>query len=165
MAQSTSGTLATVTEGLNYDTVDELKKLLSLLPDTGNPSRKAELVSVIAEQLQGNKLQALWDQLDEIQQKAVAETAYADESEFQTEQFLAKYGSLPNWGKQSRYIHGYIEQHSRLALFFYKPSAYQPRLVMPDDLKERLRQFVPKPQPLTLRSHGEMPATTQIQWR
>lgn len=165
MAQSTPGTLATVTEGLNYDTVDELKKLLSLLPETGKPSRKAELVSVIAEQLQGNKLQALWDQLDEIQQKAVAETAYADESEFQTEQFLAKYGSLPNWGKQSRYIHGYIEQHSRLALFFYKPSAYQLRLVMPDDLKERLRQFVPKPQPLTLRSQGEMPATTQIQWR
>ncbi len=48
--------LATLEEGLTFHTVDELKKLLQLLPTKKNPTRKAELVAAIASYLRSPSL-------------------------------------------------------------------------------------------------------------
>lgn len=47
--------LKTVTEGLNFRTVDDLKKMLQLLPIQAKSTRKAELVEAIANYLLGPK--------------------------------------------------------------------------------------------------------------
>ena len=48
MANTTPDVFLTLEEGLNFHTVDELKKLLALLPIKEKPKRKAELVAAIA---------------------------------------------------------------------------------------------------------------------
>jgi hypothetical protein len=91
-------TIATVTDALNTQTVDLLKKLIALLPIGKAPTRKADLVSLITNHLQGDHLHQLWSQLDQWQQAAVAEVVHAPRSRFESGQFVAKYGQEPNWG-------------------------------------------------------------------
>ena len=81
----------------------------------------------------------LWEKLDKLQQAAVAETVHAPDAYFHADRFIAKYGQSPDWGATDRY--GYRRSSpSLLGLFFYDS-------VMPDDLKRRLKAFVPEPEP------------------
>ena len=52
--------IPTVQAALDQLTVDILKGLLNLLPCESKATRKADIVSVIAQHLQGEKLKALW---------------------------------------------------------------------------------------------------------
>ena len=74
MANTTPDVLSTLEEGLNFHTVDDLKKLLALLPIKENPKRKAELVAAIAQHLlSAPKLKRIWKDLNDLQQAAIAE--------------------------------------------------------------------------------------------
>ena len=128
---------ATVREALNARTVDELKKCLALLPVAEKPTRKGDIADLIAGQMEGPSLRAVWARLDETQQAAVAETLYAADGSFDSARFLAKYGKSPDWGS-ARDTWRYDTVPSLLQLFLYGG-------LLPEDLRAELKAFVPRP--------------------
>ncbi|KPQ38627.1 MAG: Helicase conserved C-terminal domain [Phormidium sp. OSCR] len=162
MKTANSPSLKTVTEGLNFRTVDELKKMLQLLPIQAKPTRKAELVEAIANHLLGPGLTKLWQELDELQQAAVAEAIYLTGGRHQAEQFQAKYGALPQWHD---HIYRYQQPAAKLDLFFYPASTYGNSNLLPEDLRLKLKAFVPEPRALTLPSAEQPPQTLRIEHR
>src|SRR5512143_2615196 len=136
--------IPTLAAALHAETVNELKALAALAStDHPRPIRKAELVDYILRHTEGDKLKTLWRRLDTLQQAAIAETVYNQDGYFRLDQFSAKYGKAPNWGTSDRY--GHRSTPSLLGLFFFGG-------VMPDDLRKRFREFVPKPEPARLTS-------------
>jgi len=89
------------------------------------------------QRLEGENLRTIWNKLDQLQQSAVAEVVHSSESQFDRTRFKAKYNSLPNFGTSGRY--GHNNNPSLLRVFFY---SYD---IMPEDLKQRLKAFVPQP--------------------
>ncbi|HXG63947.1 MAG TPA: helicase-associated domain-containing protein [Blastocatellia bacterium] len=144
--------IATVLEALGNLTVDELKKFLALLPTSEKPTRKYDIISVIRQHLEGEPLRAVWERLDETQKQAVSETVHSSDGIFRAERFQARYGQLPNFGAGDRWSYQY--KPSLLSLFIYR--RYDD-LVMPEDLRERLKGFVPPPPPATLKLADEPP--------
>lgn len=74
--------IPTVEAALQSRTVEQLKKLAALLPIGSAPTRKAELVAFILQPLQKKILQDLWQQLDRLQQAAVAEVVHSPKDYF-----------------------------------------------------------------------------------
>ncbi len=134
-------------------TAEELKRLARL---TGRrvPLRKAELVEHVLEHLAGDRLRTVWLGLDELQKAAVAEVVHSRRSSFTARRFLARYGELPDFGTLRRTSReGHISP-LRLFLFGWEADGS----VMPDDLRERLKAFVPPPVEATVKSLEELPA-------
>ena len=134
--------------------VDHLK---ALARHTGEkiPTRKADIAAMIQRHLAGERLQAVWRGLDDLQRAAVAEVVHSGSTRFAADRFAAKYGCNPDWGVADNY--GYRLNPSPLALFFYDG-------VMPDDLKTRLEAFVPKPAAVTIEASPELPAACSLTW-
>lgn len=164
MASANLPLLNTVREGLNFCTVDQIKKLLALLPTEEKATRKAELINLVERELLGPHLRQLWAELDELQQAAVAEAAYASEPRFQADKFAAKYGALPEW-KNSNWLYRYNAPAAKLDLFFYPLGQYSDHTILPEDLRQRLTAFVPEPPPLVLPSHDHLDDTLEIRYR
>jgi hypothetical protein len=136
-------------ESLENYTVPPLKKLAGLLA-TNLPSRKADLVSLIQRELENpERLRQLWDDLDTLQQAAVAEVTHSA-GDFEAAAFRAKYGSDPDWGEKSRY--GELKKPSLLCLFIHRGNP------MPRDLKKRLKEFVPPPRSPEVNTVDQPPA-------
>lgn len=138
--------IITLQQALEGIIVDDLKKLKALLPDNTKVTRKADLVAVIKEQMQGQNLKQVWMQLDDIQKAAVAEVIHGQDGYYHPHVFRAKYGQEPDWGKSDRY--GYQQEPSLLWLFFYGRT-------IPYDLEEELLRFVPKPKETSLNLVGD----------
>jgi hypothetical protein len=132
---------------------DDLKKLAALTREK-LPTRKADLVAVIKRHLDGDRLRAVWQGLDELQRAAVAEVVHSSSTEFVAGRFHAKYGRGPNWGTTDQY--GYHRSPSALGFFFYGKG------VMPDDLKARLKAFVPLPAEAKINTLAELPAAYDL---
>jgi hypothetical protein len=164
MATSTPTYLKTVKEGLNFHTVDEIKKLLGLLPIQDKPTRKAELVDAVAHYLLGPGLKTQWQDLDELQQAAVAEALYLTSGHHEAEQFKAKYGALPQWHDRS-FMYSYNRPAAKLDLFFYPTGNYRASDLLPLDLQLQLKTFVPEPKALTLPSAEQPPQTFRVEHR
>ena len=156
--------LNTLEEGLTFHTVDELKKLLQRLPIREKPTRKAELVAAIAQYLRSPNLKKLWKELNKLQQAAVAEAVYATGGRYLPEQFRAKYGQLPEWDTRSSFYR-YGRSAELLDLFFYPLSNYYGvGDVLPEDLRLKLKAFVPEPQSLTLERTDQPPESIQVEY-
>jgi hypothetical protein len=158
--------ILTLTDALQQQKVDDLKKLAALASDEKNrPVRKPDLIAFIQRhvncppgqlrQVESDPLQRFWRKLDTLQQAAVAEVAHGADGRFNSAQFKAKYGQLPNWGTSDRY--GYNLNPSLLGLFFYGG-------VMPDDLRRRFKSFVPKPEPARLTVQSEIPGEWSLEF-
>jgi hypothetical protein len=145
------GKIPTLFEALEKLNVDELKSLISLLPISEKPKRKADLVNSAYSYLDGNNLKTIWVQLDELQQAAVSEVVHSDSSQFNQEMFKAKYGQLPDFGKLDNYYQK--GNPTRLRLFFYSYG------IIPEDLKKRLKTFVPQPVQNRVETIKELPQT------
>jgi hypothetical protein len=145
----------TLTEALQALTVDALKKLLKLLPTGERPTRKQDLVEIVRRHLAGEHLQTFWNQLDETQQAAVAEAVHVMGGRFLAGKFRAKYGKDPNWGTKGRWGE---PDPSLLGLFFYDG-------VIPDDLRERLKEFVPPPVQTALQMVDTVPEVHAVPWK
>jgi hypothetical protein len=147
--------LTTVIEALNRLTVDDLKKHLALLPTAEKPTRKVELVTEIARHLEGDSLRRLWGQLDEVQRAAVSEVVHSPDGLFRAERFQARTGRQPDWGTRDKW--GYNRTPSLLCLFIYRDG------LMPVELQERLKAFVPEPPAPKLKVTDELPEL--FNWR
>ena len=133
-----------------YLRADELKKLAQLT-GTRLPTRKAELARHVVRHLEGEGLQLVWRSMDKLQQAAVAEVVHSDGTKLHPERFKAKYGNTPDWGSMNVYARD--EAPSPLRFFFFGHA------VMPDDLKTRLKAFVPRPAKAEIESREEVPET------
>lgn len=85
----------------------------------------------------------------------MAEVVHSSSTRFPANRFAAKYGRSPNWGTADTY--DYRQNPSPLAFFFYGG-------VMPDDLKARLKLFVPKPAAVKVKTLSELPAACDLSW-
>ena len=143
------GTIPTLQVALGeYLNVEELKKLAALIGSSG-PTRKAELVQAILERLAGDRLRAIWEGMDDLQRTAVAEVVHSELSHFPADRFRAKYGQDPAWGSLDAFRRE--AKPTPLRLFFVAHG------IMPDDLKARLRAFVPPPAPPTVPTRDTLP--------
>ncbi|MEO1134571.1 MAG: hypothetical protein AAFX40_17955, partial [Cyanobacteria bacterium J06639_1] len=156
--------LPSLTVGLNFSTVEDLKKLLALLPVSAASTRKADLIKAIANYLLGSGIKTLWGDLDDLQQAAIAEAVHLTKGEYRPEQFQAKYGALPEWRDRSSYYR-YNQPAAKLDLFFYGTSQYGQRSTLPEDLRQKLKGFVPAPEPLVLPSTDDPPSHYRSTYR
>jgi hypothetical protein len=131
----------------DYMTVEQLRPLAAL---TGEklPTGKFDLAAVILRHLEGERLRTVWQGLDELQRAAVAEVVHSPSAQFVAGRFRAKYGRDPDWGAAGKY--GSNRSPSKLCFFFY-------RNVMPADLKERLKAFVPAPGKAQIETLEDLP--------
>ena len=140
-------------------TANELRKLASLRGGPV-PTRKAEIADLIIKHLEGHRLRAVWQSLDEPQKAAVAEVVHSEDTEFPADRFHAKYGRAPSWGSVDTYRRD--ERPTALRFFFYGGAGGGG--VMPDDLKERLKAFVPPPASAEVESLERLPTTYERPW-
>jgi hypothetical protein len=145
----------TLNEVLVRLTIDQLKSLMRWLPDASPTGRKDVLVGAILRSFAGDGLRSLWDSLDDIQRMAVAETAYALDGLFDGNRFRAKYRRLPDFTiRESGRSYSYYGPPTALGLFLYhQDGCYS----LPDDMRERLRAFVPEPEPVRLSTVEMLP--------
>src|SRR5438128_1784913 len=139
----------------DYMNSDDLKKLGALTKQK-LPSRKGDLADVIMRHLEGDGLQTAWQGLDELQRAAVAEVVRSEETYFPTDLFRAKYGLDPVW--ESNEENRYHRKPSPLCFFFYNR-------IIPDDLKARLRTFVPPPAQAKIASLDRVPDAYDVPYR
>ena len=100
--------------------------------------------------LEGDRLQTVWRSLDELQRAAVAEVVHSEGTYFRPDRFRAKYGSDPVW--ESSEENRYHRKPSPLCFFLLQG-------VIPADLKERLKAFVPPPDRAKIASFDRLPDT------
>ncbi|MBU2713582.1 hypothetical protein, partial [Zooshikella harenae] len=154
-------------DALNLLTVDDLKSLLSLLSVKNKPVRKGELVTLIKQCLQGIQLKELWNQLDDLQQKAISETLYTY-GVFKPSQFEAKYRNLPDFDDEKDGVNWVFSRNkpTLLRLFMFSNSRYDnDTTVIPVELQQELRQFVPKPTATILKSQKKLMETYSYEER
>jgi hypothetical protein len=131
-------------------TVAELKALAALLPDALRTGTKDVLINSIKACMAGPQLLALWNQLDRLQQCAVAECLYAPSGALDSRQFHARYGAWPPLNvvpdRSSPRFGGSSGAPTRLRLFLLEEAVLRSTaLTLPADLHEPLRRFVLAP--------------------
>jgi hypothetical protein len=136
----------------------ELRKLATLTGEKVSASRKLDIANVVLRYLEGERLRAVWEGLDELQRAAVAEVVHSPSATFDAGRFRAKYGGDPNWGSKE----GYDLKPSPLCFFFYKSMLPDFQRTMPDDLKARLKVFVPEPREAAMATLELLPPTYGI---
>lgn len=145
--------IATLDEALMESMNAEYLKMLAKNISKKLPTRKAEIADVIKNHLAGDGLESIWEELDELQRAAIAEVVHSDSTFFRVERFIAKYGGIPDLGKLDE--DDYIDELSPLAFFFYGG-------VMPNDIKERLKAFVPEPEAFKISISNDIPEFCEL---
>lgn len=141
----------TLRESLEARTVDELKRYLKLLSDgQSKPGRKAELVADVRRYCKGAALRKLWEQLDEVEQAAIAEAAHDPDRKYDADLFNAKYGGEPGSFVRGSLWSSTSSKPNLLSLFFHGQ-------YLPDDLCEEFKSFVPKPEEALLQITDRLP--------
>ena len=155
-------TFSTLHEALEFRNNEHLLKLLALLPTKETATRKANLVGLIERGMEGDNLRRLYEQLDEMQQKAVSEAVWDKEGYFRADRFKAKYGGTPVFAtkRDERTFSDYWGSPTRLCLFLWNNDRYNypwQGWIVPRDLQQRLQAFVPRPSALTLKTTDALP--------
>lgn len=138
---------------LDRRNADDLKRLSALLPGgSGKVTRKVEVVEMLVRFLLGDGLSQLWTKLSALEQSAVAEAVHGD-GIFDSSAFLAKYGELPAFETDGE--HRWSSKPTLLRLFIHDD--VMGGHSVPDDLREKLRAFVPEPEPAKLGTLEQIP--------
>ncbi|MCK4305001.1 MAG: hypothetical protein KAY24_12255 [Candidatus Eisenbacteria sp.] len=145
----------------NSMNVAQLRRLVRLLGKK-MPSRKTELEQLIMSEMAGMKLNAIWEQLDTLQQAAVAEAVHGPDGCFRQAQFRAKYRANPEWGSMTEYNRD--DPPTYLRFFFYGQKWGSGELRIPDDLRQRLKEFVPAPRQAELDVLEKIPELIERPW-
>jgi hypothetical protein len=121
------------------------------------PTRKDELVALLLGAIEGEGLRRTFERLGTLERAAVGEAAHDPSSRFDADRFQAKYGGVPDFGSPDATI---SPRPTLLSLFLPGTEA------MPRDLAQRLREFVPAPEPAKVKTLEEPPpSATRTVWR
>jgi hypothetical protein len=135
--------------------VDDIKPLARLLGKEV-PNRKPELVAVLTKTMRNPQMvRTLYEQLDDAGKDAVREATHDDEGLWHPEQFRAKYGRSPSFGKTQS---SYREPARPTPLYLFFPNFVS----LPVDLRQMLLTFVPEPEPIGIAATDELPATARV---
>ena len=146
-------TLEQALEDTDSNKVKSLTKQLNLTPKSRKKTDAViEMLPLFADSV---KLNGLWNQLDNMQQKAVAEAVYHKEYEFDEGRFNAKYGQKPNFGKK---VNDDFTP-SFLCLFIFSDETGS---FVPADLAVKLKSFVPKPNAFQVKTVAELPEKVTV---
>jgi hypothetical protein len=152
-ALSRAPPMTTLQALIENSTVSDLKELLVYFPEACKVGRKEVLTASLSRQMSGDGLLRAWEQLDACQRLAVGEATHDAHGIFHDKRFAAKYGQWP-------LFHHDGGEHRRrgamtaLSLFMYWLGEH---LVIPADLRARLKTFVPEPAPNTLATVATLP--------
>ena len=143
MARALSPPLITVHEALELASAHLLRPMLGLAPGAAPPRRrKADMIAEIEGLLRGDSLRRLWEALDETQQLAVREALDTPVGFFDRYHFELKYGRLPAGFEDD----GGLSTATLLHFFLYAPRRHGAApTIVPLELAQRLRAFVPPP--------------------
>ena len=133
---------------------EDLAYRLKLLGVKPKSQRKAEMIEAIKVALADNRPREIWTSLNTLAQASVAEACYATDLTYNQSQFKAKYGGVPSFCNKPETARGYgtygdSKYATRLNLLFFQPKG-SPERVVPSDLAERLRLFIPEPPKLSV---------------
>jgi hypothetical protein len=145
--------MITLHELLVNSTVSDLKEMLAHFPDAVKVGRKEVLIASIMQQMSGDGMLRAWEQLDACQRLAVGEATHDAHGIFHGKRFAAKYGQSPLF----HHVRGNYQSRgamTALSLFMHWLGEH---LVIPADLRARLKAFVPKPAPNTLATVATLP--------
>ena len=138
---------------IENSTVSDLKELLAYFPAAVKIGRKELLVASLIQEMSGDGMLRAWEQLDPCQRLAVGEATYDAHGIFHSKRFAAKYGQWPLF----HHVRGQYQSRgamTALSLFMYWLGD---DLVIPADLRARLKTFVPKPAPNRLATVAAFP--------
>ncbi|MGK0190596.1 MAG: ribosomal protein S27E [Verrucomicrobiales bacterium] len=147
--------MPTLHDILRDTTNNNLAYRLKLLGVKPRSAKKADLVDAIKASLLGSGLKAIWSTLEDLEQSAVAEASHAPDLAYDKNRVHAKYGGTPSFcnppkeGRSFGFSNWDPKFATLLNLFFFTTKHCQDRIV-PFDLAERLREFVPKPSELSM---------------
>ena len=160
MARAFTSPPGTISAALSLLSADVLRPLMALLPIAKPfPTRKADMVAAIESHLAGDRLRRLWGALDEMQQLAVSEALHTSLGVFDRHRFKAKYSRLPvGCGTTSTRATA-----SPLHFFLYSPQRYESQpTIIPEELAQRLRPFVPPPPEAEVAAHDDLPEAVEL---
>lgn len=145
---------ASLKEALAGMNVDVLRGMMRDLPvPPPKPTRRVDIVKAIQRCCDGAKLRELWSRLDDLQRLAVAEAVHGPAGRFDPPRFQAAHGRLPDGYRKANYYDFPV-----LGFFLFSVERHNPELVVvPADLADRLREFVPPPPEPTLNTVAECP--------
>lgn len=146
--------MTTLHQLIENSTVSDIKEMLAHLPEANKIGRKELLIAQILQQMSGDGMLRAWELLDPCQRMAVGEATYDAHGIFHGKRFAAKYGQWP------LFHHDGGQYRSRgaltaLSLFMHRLGDH---VVIPADLRARLKAFVPEPAPNTLATVADLPA-------
>ena len=155
MARALSPALITVHEALELASAHLLRPMLGLAPGAAPPPRrKADMIAEIEGLLRGDSLRRLWEALDETQQLAVREALDTPVGFFDRHHFELKYGRLPAGFEDD----GGLSTATLLHFFLYAPRRHGAApTIVPLELAQRLRTFVPPPPEAEVPAEEELP--------
>ena len=140
-------------EFLNDINVSDLKKYTRLLNPSISVTRKAELVEAVEVEFSGNNVLRVFESLNDLEKKAVAEALYAEDLCFDKAKLVAKYGSAPPFYQtNTEATYAQREELQRVKLFFYQKRYDWGKMMIPKDVAQPLRQFVKRPAPLLVKT-------------
>lgn len=145
---------ASLKEALTGTNVNWLQAMMRELPvPPPRPTRKVDIVKAILRCLDDAKLRELWSRMDDLQQLAVAETVHGPTGCFKARRFRAERGRLP---EGFRLASSYDCSVLRFFLFPLERHLIE-LVVVPSDLADRMREFVPPPPEPALDTVKECP--------
>lgn len=150
----------TLADALVRLTVPDLKDVASHLADPATAGRKEVLIERILAAMLGPELKALWIRLDETQQAAVAEAVHHPLGEYSEQRFRAKYQRVPSFSLAGTKSYGYSGSRCSALCLFIHYAMDERRYFVPAELRSRLKEFVPEPPPVDLRS-SDTPADNE----
>lgn len=145
--------MTTLQQLIENSTVSDIKEMLACFPDADKAGRKEVLIASLLRQLSGDGLLRVWERLDACQRLAVGEATYDARGVFNAARFAAKYGEQP------LFHHPGGDYHRRGAMTALSVLMYWfgEHLVIPADLRARLKAFVPEPAPNALATVATLP--------
>jgi len=151
---------STIKEALDNYFTAQIEDLAQLILGADYPKDPYILTNLIVGALTSEKVKDIYEELDDLQKAAIAEVVHSDKNYFIPAKFEAKYGKEPVWETVDKNLitQRFRPKPTKLYLFFY--IYYEDdTLIMPDELKQILKSFVPIPAPMHLDSYEKPPET------
>ena len=119
------------------------------------PTRKGEVIFVLVSLLKDNAvLKKYYEHLDELEKAFVQEIVHGFSSMIDYDQFKAKYAAIPPYAYGERHYFGKLEEKRFYPLCLIVDS----HGCMSEDIKKRLRTFVPQPKAVEGKFSEELPS-------